>query len=152
MNNALTILPQSEENSFSDKYKIWDIDHKKMLLAYTRPAKVFSSTFYGYVPENKNIITMLTEENYIQLQGTSKLDFEKKEIFEGDFVINSSGRILEVKRKNENWYLKSINDVGSFKPLSARWAVIGNVYETPELPDTSANMSIIDLFLDRLRN
>ena len=39
MNNALTILPQSEENSFSDKYKIWDIDHKKMLLAYTRPAK-----------------------------------------------------------------------------------------------------------------
>ena len=117
------------------KFRVWDKERKQMM--FPEAMKIFSIFTQDWKHQD-----MILEQydSIVWLQFTGLQDKNSKEIYEGDILINTSGRKCSVVwfAPAGCWDANALNDAGnprgSDPPSWTRETeVIGNIYENPEL-------------------
>jgi len=75
---------------------------------------------------------MLMTPDYELLLSTTRIDSEKKKIFEGDVIQSNDGSLFEVVWEGFMFIGKSVDGLGAFTlDVDGKCSIIGNVYESP---------------------
>ena len=120
------------------KYRVWDISHKTFL-----PTDVYAlitSDFgaFGIMLkdwDNYKEGEYLYPNSQIQSDFTGKLDDNRKEIYEGDIVVDIIGKHYSVEWNDDTckYQLSDGSDLNDNDRYGTYLVVIGNVYENPNL-------------------
>jgi len=120
------------------KYRVWDISHKTFL-----PTDVYAlitSDFgaFGIMLkdwDNYKEGEYLYPNSQIQSDFTGKVDDNRKEIYEGDIVVDIIGKHYSVEWNDDTckYQLSDGTDLNDNDRYGTYLVVIGNVYENPNL-------------------
>ena len=141
------------------KFRIWDKNKKIMYMARKitwapqglspficslggKPVREDEREKLFHERENPNYINLYTGECEL-LQFTERLDYDGKEIFEGDIVKcgeemgevqynKDSAAFIILWHPNDNRKKRGADNLGSTHPSPLKY-VVGNIYENPEL-------------------
>lgn len=115
------------------KFRVWDVKLKSFI-------KEFEGNFVLDNEGNLRCINCFRERNdFIVQQFVGLLDFEGKEIFEGDILKDGLGEILGSVRYvsgewliGRNYSLVQFWDNETFKQDTCKMLIIGNILENPD--------------------
>jgi uncharacterized phage protein (TIGR01671 family) len=135
------------------KFRAWHKEYKKMLVVYVIHQGTYWEGFVkncqGFVPPNEQYIFRFNEAEWMQYTGLK--DKNEKEIYEGDVLENDNGvkYIVIWVEQLGGFYLSIPNSqrgkeiiscaaskVANEPMLLFKEAVIGNIFENPELLQT----------------
>lgn len=116
------------------KFRIFDTRNKKMITD--------NVCFQIALSVDGTIKAGITGD--ILMQFTGLKDKNEKEIYEGDILENTQGKISKVIWFQNGWYLIGLNKLNNviYIPLDNLGVldnkkIIGNIYENPDLPQSS---------------
>lgn len=111
------------------KFRAWDIPAKRYI------SDVFTIDMIGvYVVDSRKQIYKVGERVSLQ-QFTGKLDDNRKEIYEGDIVVDIIGKHYSVEWNDDTckYQLSDGSDLNDNDRYGTYLVVIGNIYENPNL-------------------
>jgi uncharacterized phage protein (TIGR01671 family) len=132
------------------RFRAWDKINEKMLTPLSGilwgkavvPTDYVQGLFNGEVPHNYTYFAdgeMLLVENAELMQYTGLKDKHGKEIYEGDILRNPDDKVMCFVRWDRGGFMAHFDDRFRFDLFNAEpalYAIIGNIYEHPELAKT----------------